>query len=316
MRVSIAMATYNGGRFLEEQLDSFRKQNRPPDELVVCDDGSMDNSLNILKEFAKVADFYVLVKSNDTNLGYSANFSKAASLCAGDVIFFSDQDDYWFETKIERGLAALEGGSAAVINDQVILGPDGEIWGRKLSNIRSLGYSTRNFVSGCCTAISKEFARLVLPVPREVAYDAWVNILADLLKVRTVIEEPLQTHRRHELNTSQSVFTGRNSSKFSLIKRYGLHDPRHGWKDLIAGLDIYAKRMLDRADLVKLLAGEAALEAALAQVRREQDHYKKRLALLEHSRLTRAPHVYHMWRRGFYDEFAGWLSAAKDMVRP
>lgn len=100
MKISIAMATYNGAKYLQEQLDSFVTQTRQPDELVVCDDGSSDATVEILRHFAAGAPFAVEIHENEVNLSHAKNFEKALSLCGGDVIFFSDQDEVWFPEKV------------------------------------------------------------------------------------------------------------------------------------------------------------------------------------------------------------------------
>src|SRR5581483_5816839 len=100
MRISIAMATYNGGQFIREQLDSLSRQTFLPCELVVCDDGSTDHTLAIVETFAASAPFAVRIHRNKKRLGFGPNFLKAASLCDGEVIAFSDQDDVWLETKL------------------------------------------------------------------------------------------------------------------------------------------------------------------------------------------------------------------------
>lgn len=105
---SIAMCTYNGAKYLEEQLQSFVEQTRLPDELIVCDDCSSDNTMEILHRFAQTAPFPVTVIQNEENLGYTANFLKCASLCHNDVIFFSDQDDVWDVQKIETFMNRFE----------------------------------------------------------------------------------------------------------------------------------------------------------------------------------------------------------------
>jgi len=101
-RVSIALCTYNGAPYLLEQLQSFCLQTRLPDELIVCDDGSTDDTLRILDDFARNAPFLVQTYTNDHNLGYARNFEKAVSLCTGDIIFLSDQDDVWSVSKVEK----------------------------------------------------------------------------------------------------------------------------------------------------------------------------------------------------------------------
>jgi glycosyltransferase involved in cell wall biosynthesis len=81
--VSIALTTYNGALHLQEQLDSYVKKTRRPDEVVICDDGSTDDTLSIITEFVKTAPFSVRVIRNNYNLGYTQNFAKALSLCVG-----------------------------------------------------------------------------------------------------------------------------------------------------------------------------------------------------------------------------------------
>ena len=98
--ISIAMATYNGAKYISDQLETLARQSLPPTELVVTDDGSTDGTLSILEAFSAVAPFPVRVFRNATRLGYEENFLKAASLCTGDLIAFCDQDDLWMEQKL------------------------------------------------------------------------------------------------------------------------------------------------------------------------------------------------------------------------
>lgn len=101
MTTSVAMCTYNGARFIEEQLDSILNQSLPIDEIVICDDGSTDNTVEIIQKIAKDTSIPIHVHINETNLGCVANFEKAIRLCQGDIIFLSDQDDVWMHNKVE-----------------------------------------------------------------------------------------------------------------------------------------------------------------------------------------------------------------------
>ena len=99
--ISVAMCTYNGEKYIQEQLESIIYQSVPPDEIVICDDCSNDATLEIVKDILNSYDGIVQLVSNKHNLGYRKNFEKAISLCHGDIIFLSDQDDVWSSNKIE-----------------------------------------------------------------------------------------------------------------------------------------------------------------------------------------------------------------------
>ena len=100
--VSVALATYNGANFLRAQLDSIASQTKTPDELIVTDDCSTDNTVDIVREFAKTVSFPVVVHINEKKVGYTQNFSRALSLCSGDIVFLSDQDDVWLSNKVDN----------------------------------------------------------------------------------------------------------------------------------------------------------------------------------------------------------------------
>ena len=103
MKISVVMATYNGEKYITEQLDTIRNQTRKIDELVVCDDRSKDNTVSVVKAYIKehnLEDAWA-IHVNERNLGYANNFHRATLMATGDLIFFSDQDDLWREDKIE-----------------------------------------------------------------------------------------------------------------------------------------------------------------------------------------------------------------------
>ena len=100
MTISVAMATYNGGRYLREQLDSIRRQSLLPTELVVCDDGSSDDTVEILRAFAANAPFKVVIDAHGQKLGFTPNFLRAIAQCTGEIVALCDQDDQWDERKL------------------------------------------------------------------------------------------------------------------------------------------------------------------------------------------------------------------------
>ena len=103
MKISVVMATYNGEKYLKEQLDSIRMQTQSIDELIICDDGSRDNTVEIAREYIASYDLTASWKVvvNEQNLGYANNFDKVTLLATGDLIFFADQDDLWREDKVQ-----------------------------------------------------------------------------------------------------------------------------------------------------------------------------------------------------------------------
>jgi glycosyltransferase involved in cell wall biosynthesis len=107
-RVSVVMATYNGGRFLAEQLDTLERQTCTPLELIISDDGSTDDTLETAEQFRARASFPVLIRRNAERLGYGGNFLSAMKLASGEFIAFCDQDDVWLPHKLETAMDVLE----------------------------------------------------------------------------------------------------------------------------------------------------------------------------------------------------------------
>src|ERR1700678_75351 len=101
-RISVALCTYNGERFLSQQLASVQQQTRLPDEVVVCDDQSTDGTVEMVRAFAASVSFPVRIFENERNLGFAANFERAIGLCEGNLIALSDQDDIWYPVRLER----------------------------------------------------------------------------------------------------------------------------------------------------------------------------------------------------------------------
>lgn len=206
MIISIAMATYNGEKHIKAQLDSFAFQKLLPDELIVCDDGSKDNTLEIVSDFKKKAPFRIDIYQNERNLGYGQNFGKAMGLCGGDLIFLSDQDDVWYPEKISTitQLAARHPEKHVFLNDALLTNGDLVSSGvTKIGQLKSAGISLNSFVQGCCSAVRKEFLSLVLPLPEGCkAHDSWLMDLAGLLDLKLIYEKELQYYRIHGKNTS------------------------------------------------------------------------------------------------------------------
>ena len=224
MKASIAMATYNGQKYVKEQLDSFTNQTRQPDELIICDDASTDNTVKICKEFAKNANFDVTIIENETNLGLAQNFGKAMSICTGDIVFLSDQDDVWFQDKIEVMIEALDH------NDYQLILHDLEYCNNKLELIGETTIERLNkymnlqsaYGVGMAMVIRRELLDISLPIPKNkfISHDSWLAICASLIDSKYILEKPLAYYRRHEANVTKdmSVNTPKKTTRLFFIK--------------------------------------------------------------------------------------------------
>lgn len=320
-RISIALATYNGERYIAEQLDSLAAQSRLPDQLIVCDDGSTDMTVAIAEQFATRAPFHVNVSRNPRNLGYSANFAHAISLCDGDILFLSDQDDVWFADKIATVAQAFEDGSLAevVINDQVLTDESLRHSGlTKLQNLRRAGKTDAAMIEGCSTALRLEWARLLFPMPadadelvqtRVLSHDRWINELAMLVGRRIVIERPLQYFRRTGQNTTSWRLSEPRQPTFKdIVGERRSVAPVAAWRSRIAVLEVYktfVERHVNRGDKA----------AALRKIAHERSSHEQRIRLASLPRARRPAAIWRLWRSGGYHYFERWLSAISDLAR-
>lgn len=222
MKISIAMATYNGSSYIKEQLNSFLNQTRLPDELVITDDCSSDDTVEIIKEFAKKASFPVVLSINKKNLGYAGNFNAALERATGDLVFLSDQDDFWFPEKLETitRLAAENPDALIIMNNAALTdGLLNEVGLTALGQLNSVGLTTRSFVLGCCCAIRRELLSICMPIPENfTAHDTWFVVFADALEAKKIHSQVLQYYRRHESNTSHFIANRTTKlSKFQML---------------------------------------------------------------------------------------------------
>lgn len=209
MSVSIAMATYNGEKFILKQLESISRQSQLPDELVICDDFSSDNTVRILEDYSKTVSFPVRIIRNNENLGFVATFNKALESTRGDLVFLCDQDDYWFGDKLEFTckIAGENPSCNLFMNNAELV--DGElnpsgffIFGQ----MSSIGQNPMDLVLGCCMAVRRELLNLCLPIPGKFsAHDVWIHEFADYLGTKMIIPKSLQYYRRHGKNESSHI---------------------------------------------------------------------------------------------------------------
>jgi len=203
-KVSVAIATYNGEKYLAEQLDSLYSQTRQPDEVIAVDDCSKDNTVKILDEYSKKYNvkFYI----NDRNLGIAKNFEKAISLCTGNYIMLCDQDDVWLPQKIEKSLKKIK----EIENDKPALVVCENI--PVNSNLKRTCYlpakkDSSYFMDtffgkswqGCCMIMNRKLLPLIIPIGHKF-HDAYIALIAVMCGEKYNLAEPLLYYRTHSDN--------------------------------------------------------------------------------------------------------------------
>jgi hypothetical protein len=212
-RLSVAMCTYNGERFLPQQLASILRQSRLPDELIIRDDRSTDNTPALIEAFRLQAAFPVNFKVNEQNLGAKKNFEQAIFACRGELIALSDQDDIWHSDRLARSEQELldhpEAGlvfSDGEVIDDFDRPTGGSLWQsflldrRTLEQLQSGDYlplAQRTFVTGATVMFRSRFAHQCLPTGEHWWHDGWLAMLiASLAEVRP-INTQLISYRSH-----------------------------------------------------------------------------------------------------------------------
>lgn len=207
--VSIAIATYNGEKFLRKQLDSIYAQTYKNIEVVVTDDCSSDGTVDILNEYKN--NYGLRYYINEQNLGFIKNFEKVISLCRGDYVALSDQDDIWVPSKIETlvreiGDYSLVCSDAALIDndDTVVVNSFNDYSGRSIPTENIFQYLVfGNYVTGCTAMIDSKLFSKALPVPEEFPFhDWWFAIMASQERGIKYVPEQFVLYRQHNDNVS------------------------------------------------------------------------------------------------------------------
>lgn len=318
VKISVAMCTYNGAEFLPAQLKSILAQTRPPDEIIVCDDASTDDTPAILHPFADVTP-----KLNQTKLGSVKNFEQAISLCTGDVIALSDQDDVWREDKLElieqaflkhpnKGLVF----SNAEIVDDKLNPTNRSMWNevgfdshkqKLVRHGRALEVLINGWtVTGATMAFRSEYKNLSLPVPTNIQmiHDGWIALTVAAVADVVAIDQPLIKYRQHErqqIGAPTHVPRAPQPGALESLKR------RNSSTQLQTILDTLEQRLLDHKN-------EFDCRKALSFIGDYSRHLDAR-ANLPQGRLNRLPTILRELLTWRYHEYAnGFKSAAKDLV--
>jgi glycosyltransferase involved in cell wall biosynthesis len=224
--ISVCIATFNGEKYIKEQLDSILAEIDSSDEVVLCDDGSTDGTLFIVDNFK---DARIRVFQNPVRLGYVGNFEKALTLSVGEYIFLSDQDDIWLPGRVVNMMKSLDGNSKALLvasNFDLIDeggGAVGEF--RKLKPVSRFGFINIGLIFlgrmpyfGCTFLFKRKILDYCLPIPGHVeSHDIWMALIANLFGAVINIPGPTLRHRIHSKNVTVK---GRRSLFIVLRSRF------------------------------------------------------------------------------------------------
>lgn len=229
MKTSVALCTYNGEKYLSQQLESIFQQSHPVDEIIVCDDGSTDNTLSILESFLNIYPSVIKIHRNIENLGGRKNFEKCFNLCTGDVIFFCDQDDVWETNKVESTVRWFreDENCLAIATDARLIGEEGEdlqksFWQSfvfspndlellPVQGLYDFVLRYHNVVAGATLAVRKEATPYIYPFrfPLGVWHDEWIVVVLSSLGKLKLKEQKLIRYRLH---SDQQAGVGKDTS--------------------------------------------------------------------------------------------------------
>lgn len=230
--VSIALCTYNGEKYILQQLESIINQSLIPCEVVICDDSSTDNTISIIRDFVKkYNNIKWLIVVNELSLGVTKNFEQAISLCHGDIILTCDQDDVWMNNKIytivnefivNPNLLLLF--SDATIVDESLTSHNIKLWDVVYPRINQLATKNDflnvlikdNIMTGMTMAFRRRLYEISFPFDNDWMHDYWLAITGTLIGEVKALDESLVLYRQH----SNNVLGAKKQNYITKVRSY------------------------------------------------------------------------------------------------
>lgn len=318
--VSVALATFNGERFIEAQLRSILEQSRLPTEIIVSDGGSTDGTLEIVRRVldAPPTAVSVTVIADGTRLGVTDNFERAIRASSGDLVMLSDQDDVWHSDRVARALTAFEDPALLLVHGNArLIGADSAPLGAELFAALRIGPAERaaiagdeafallihrNLITGATTTFRRSLLLDALPIPPAWVHDEWLAAIAAVTGRLLADERALIDYRQHGAN----AIGVRHLSRFQRLAK--VLEPRDGrLKNLSARADALVER------LQALDVPERWLTLAIAKAR-----FERARARYPTSRVRRVVPVLRQLVAGHYVAFAsqGNADVVRDLLQP
>ncbi len=243
--ISVAMCTYNGERYIEQQLASILSQTRKPQEVVICDDCSSDNTIRIIKQFASITEITIKLIENSINIGSTKNFENAIQLCSGDIIVLSDQDDVWEANKLQvvYDVYISHPDMSLVFTDGYVVDHELNYMGYKLFDYVKFNKRIKNefimknefevllnnsLVTGATIAFNSKYKNIICPIPLNWVHDYWISLVLAGIGQVYYIDKPLIKYRQHNSqqigirrhNCIKNIFSKYTNRKHQVSKEY------------------------------------------------------------------------------------------------
>jgi glycosyltransferase involved in cell wall biosynthesis len=326
--VSVVMGTYNGGKYIREQLNSILGQTRIPSELVVSDDGSTDDTLSIVEDFARNAPFKTVVHKNFDRLGFRANFVNAMGLAGSELISFCDQDDIWMPNKLEATTAFFSDPDMMMVHHNAILiSANGDdlgnlIWPQPKQEPIAMRMALPPWfnVPGLTQLFRREIASTAFAWPSSISpetanqtlvHDQWVTFISNSLGKVGYINEPLAKYRQHGQNA-----IGWYSGEHSFLRKlqYWLETRTEVFQRLEQSA---AQKSSALASVCEVLPEGRQDSALMASDRWGQlaRAYRERYLLYSGGLLRRTRALAYLVSTGAYSERGFWTFSKKGLIK-
>jgi glycosyltransferase involved in cell wall biosynthesis len=201
--ISVVIASYNGEKYIKEQIESILVQISHDDEVIISDDGSTDNTVEVVKQMM-ISDSRIKLIAGP-KAGFNKNFENAIKHANGDYIFIADQDDVWMKNKVSRIIDEFNKNEKimCIRHDCRVVDLSGNVIISSYNKYRKSNVSykkniLKNTFTGCCMCVKAEWLKKLLPFPDKIFYDAWIGILSCKYKNVKIIDDKLIDWRRHD----------------------------------------------------------------------------------------------------------------------
>ncbi len=316
--ICVALATYQGASYVECQLSSILPQLSAADELIVADDASRDETLEVVRRVAERSAATVRILPAEQNSGSTANFERAIAACRNEIIVLSDQDDCWHPRKLEaiRRVFQRQPATGLVFSDAEMVDQDLQPLGyglweairltpRHRSQFRS-GHGLhrllkRYCVTGATMAFRSQYRNVVLPIPRSWVHDAWIALIISALAPCVPIEERLIQYRQHGKQQIGEQKRGL-CAQFLIARRMGAES----FESTARNFELASQRFREQSEFTVSAETLNLLDAKV-------DHWRIRAQMRDLS--FRLPQVLSELCRGRYSRFSmGWKSVLQDLL--